>query len=54
MIKLESNTSCTLKKLSILIDKELHKEIKKKALAQDTTLTDLITTMITTYLKENS
>ena len=42
-----------LKKLSILVDKDVHKSLKHKALMEDTTLTEVIGKLIDDYLNDS-
>ena len=41
-----------LKKLSILVEKDVHKSLKHKVLMEDTTLTEVIGKLIEDYLNE--
>lgn len=51
MTQQNDEDSNSIKKLSVLIDKEIHKEIKKRALLEDLTLSELITKLIQEYLQ---
>ena len=42
-----------LKKLSILVHKDVHKSLKHKALMEDTTLTEVIGKLIDSYLSDS-
>lgn len=39
-------------KLTMRIDKEIHKELKKRAIDEDCTVTEIVTKLITDYLQK--
>ena len=39
-------------KLTFLIEKELHKELKKRAIDEERTVTEIVTKLITDYLQK--
>jgi hypothetical protein len=50
VLKVSDKKSPSVKKLSVLLDRQLHKLAKRHAVQTDQTLTDLITSLLTEHL----